>query len=92
MRKLDNDVSDWYVYMVRCADDSLYTGITRDVEKRVDEHNCSDQLGAKYTRFRRPVKLVYQETLPSRSTATRREYEIKHLSRQEKESLISKIK
>ena len=88
MRKLDNDVSDWYVYMVRCADDSLYTGITRDVEKRVDEHNCSDQLGAKYTRFRRPVKLVYQETLPSRSAATRREIEIKGLSRQEKESLI----
>ena len=91
MRKLKNAVSDWYVYMVRCADDSLYTGIARDVEKRVDEHNCSDQLGAKYTRFRRPVKLVYQETLDSRSAATRREIEIRRLSRQKKESLISEM-
>ncbi len=81
-------MSDWYVYIVRCADDSLYTGIAMDVEKRVDEHNYSDKLGARYTRFRRPVKLVYQETLDSRSAAAKRETEIKGLSRQEKESLI----
>ena len=89
---MEKSVPDWYVYIVKCADDSLYTGIARDVEKRVDEHNCSDQLGAKYTRFRRPVKLVYQEALDSRSAATRREIEIKCLSRQEKESLISEMK
>lgn len=83
-------MSDWYVYIVRCADDSLYTGIARDVGRRVDEHNCSDQLGARYTRFRRPVKLVYQETLYSRSDAARRESDIKGLSKQEKESLIER--
>ncbi len=92
MRKLENAVSDWYVYIVKCADDSLYTGIARDVEKRLDEHNCNDQLGAWYTRFRRPVNLVYKETMASRSVAARREFEIKRLSRQEKESLITKMK
>lgn len=81
---------DWYVYIVRCADDSLYTGIARDVGKRLDEHNHSDQLGARYTRYRRPVKLVYQETLVSRSEAARRESAIKRLSREEKELLIVK--
>lgn len=92
MRKLENAVSDWYVYIVRCADDSLYTGIARDVEKRVDEHNYNDQLGAWYTRFRRPVNLVYKETMASRSVAARRESEIKRLKRQGKESLITEMK
>lgn len=85
-------MSDWYVYIVRCADDSLYTGIARDVEKRLDEHNGNDKLGAWYTRFRRPVNLVYKETMASRSVAARRESEIKRLSRQEKESLITEMK
>ncbi len=85
-------MSDWYVYIVRCADDSLYTGIARDVEKRLDEHNGNDKLGAWYTRFRRPVNLVYKETMASRSVAARRESEIKRLSRQEKESLIMEMK
>ena len=76
--------------MVRCSDNSLYTGIAKDVERRVSEHNSSNKLGAKYTKARRPVALVYQEACESRSTATRREYEIKLLSRLEKEELFSR--
>ena len=83
-------MSAWFVYMVRCGDNSLYTGIAKDVDRRIHEHNSNDKLGAKYTKARRPVALVYQETCESRSTATRREYEIKLLSRQEKEELFSK--
>jgi len=82
-------MSHWCVYIVRCADNSLYTGIAKDVERRVDEHNHSDLLAAKYTRPRRPVKLVYQETHPDQSRATKRESEIKQLNRQEKEILIA---
>ncbi|MCK5499010.1 MAG: GIY-YIG nuclease family protein [Gammaproteobacteria bacterium] len=83
-------MSAWFVYMVRCGDNSLYTGIAKDVERRIHEHNNDDTLGAKYTKARRPVALVYQEACESRSTATRREYEIKLLSRLEKEELFSR--
>jgi putative endonuclease len=86
-----SDISDkehWYVYIVKCSDDSLYTGITRDVERRVQEHNCNNMQGAKYTRARRPVFLVYQELLCSRSRAMKRECEIKRLQKIEKETLI----
>ena len=79
---------NWYVYIVKCADDTLYTGITMDVGRRIVEHNNDDLYGAKYTRGRRPVCLVYQELLDSRSAAARRESEIKQLSRVEKETLI----
>jgi len=82
----------WFVYIVRCADDSLYTGIARDVKRRVEEHNCSDKLGARYTRQRRPVSLAYLETFDSRSGAACREYEIKSLGRPEKERLIERYK
>ena len=82
-------MSDWFVYIVRCADNSLYTGITIDVERRIHEHNSDDGPGAKYTKARRPVVLVYQEACDSRSAASKREYEIKQLSRQEKEELFS---
>ena len=82
----DNDT--WFVYILRCADDSLYTGITLDVDKRLDQHNGLDKNGAKYTQARRPVKLVYQESSTSRSAACKREYAIKSLSKTEKESLI----
>ncbi len=78
----------WYVYILQCADNSLYTGITVDVERRVDEHNSSNKLGAKYTRVRRPVKLVYSEKLKNRSLAAKREYEIKQLKREDKEKLF----
>ena len=81
-------MNDWFVYIVRCADDSLYTGITKDVNRRIQEHNEGDKLAAKYTRARRPVVLVYQETCESRSVATKREIEIKKLSREEKEEFL----
>lgn len=80
--------SNWYVYILRCADDSLYTGITLDIEKRLREHNGLIQNGAKYTQSRRPVELVYKEVMSSRSEASRREYMIKKLKRTEKEQLI----
>ena len=81
----------WFVYMIRCSDDSLYTGMTKDVERRVAEHNKDDVLGARYTRTRRPMKLVYQEGLNTRSKAAKREGEIKRLRRKEKEVLISSL-
>ena len=74
--------------MVRCADDSLYTGIATDVERRVGEHNSTGNLSAKYTRARQPVKLVYSETADSRSEASKREYRIKRMSKAAKENLV----
>lgn len=79
----------WSVYMVRCADDSLYTGIARDVARRIEEHNTDNLLAANYTRSRRPVTLVYSEAVATRSAAARREYQIKQLSRREKEALLA---
>jgi len=79
----------WYVYILRCADNSLYTGITTDVNRRLEEHN-SHTLGAKYTRGRRPVELVYREKKQSRSEALKREHAIKKLSKQEKEALVDR--
>ncbi len=81
-------MSDWYVYMLRCADGSLYTGITTDPARRVHEHNSCSKLGARYTRARRPVRIVYQECAQSRAQAARRESEIKRLTRLAKEALI----
>ncbi len=81
-------MNDWYIYIVRCADDSLYTGITKNVDRRIQEHNAGDKSAAKYTRARLPVVLVYQETCESRSTATKREIEIKLLSRKDKKLLL----
>ena len=78
----------YYVYMVQCADKTLYTGIATELERRVKEHNESDK-GAKYTRVRRPVKLVYSESYPDRSSASKREYEIKKkMTRVEKLKMI----
>ena len=71
---------------MRCADETLYTGIARDVTKRIHEHNHT-QLAARYTRARRPVVLVYSESCDSRSQALRREIAIKKLSRRDKEQL-----
>ena len=79
----------WQVYIVRCADDSLYTGIARDLNRRIAEHNADNGPGASYTRSRRPVKLVYQEAAADRSMASKREYQIKQLSRAEKLALIA---
>ena len=80
--------STWFVYVVRCSDDSLYTGITTDINRRIEEHNTSNK-GAKYTRTRRPVKLEYKEIYVDRSTASKREYTIKKLTRKQKLNLIS---
>lgn len=77
----------WHTYILQCADETLYTGITTDLIRRVDEHNHSDK-GAKYTRARRPVTLVYSESCVSRSTASSREFELKKLSRKQKLALI----
>jgi putative endonuclease len=78
----------WNVYLVRCSDGSLYTGIAMDVARRVIEHNTSDVLAARYTRARRPVMLVYQEKCDTRSAASKREYEIKQMGKKEKLMLI----
>ncbi|RBP53271.1 GIY-YIG nuclease family protein [Arenicella xantha] len=80
---------NWVVYVLRCADDSLYTGITKDIERRIYEHNECDQKGAKYTRARRPVKLVYQEPHEDRASASQREHAIKQLSRSQKLGLVN---
>ena len=82
-------VDDWTVYILRCSDNSLYTGITRDLNRRLDEHNHNDRLAAAYTRSRRPVKIVYQESHLNRSTAGKREAIIKKMKKGEKERLIT---
>jgi len=79
----------WYVYMVRCSDDTLYAGIAKDLAKRLKAHN-EGRDGAKYTRTRRPVRLVYQEAFPSRSLAAKREYQLKKMDRAAKQQLIEK--
>ena len=77
----------WFVYMLKCSDETLYTGITIDLNRRVDEHNNSSK-GAKYTRTRRPLKLLYFEEHKDKSSASKREHEIKKLSRAKKLELI----
>lgn len=80
---------EWYLYILRCKDGSLYTGITVDLEKRLAAHRSGK--GAKYTRGRAPLELVYTEKCPDHSTALRRELEIKGLAREEKEKLVMQI-
>jgi putative endonuclease len=77
----------YHLYIVECADRTLYTGITVNLTRRIKEHNNS-KLGSKYTSARRPVKLVYAKKFRNRSTAAREEYRIKQLSKQEKLRLI----
>ena len=77
-------MEEWHVYVLRCRDGSLYTGVTMDPARRLREHNGEMQGGARYTRSRRPVQLVWQEGCTSRSVALRREAEIRALSRQQK--------
>ncbi|MHB1038470.1 MAG: GIY-YIG nuclease family protein [Pirellulales bacterium] len=78
--------NDWFVYLLRCGDGSLYTGITKDISRRCGQHNAG--IASRYTRSRLPVALVYQEPQASRSVALKREATIKAMSRLEKESLI----
>ncbi|AMY05702.1 GIY-YIG nuclease family protein [Staphylococcus condimenti] len=78
----------YFIYIVRCRDGSLYTGYTNDVTARVEKHNAGK--GAKYTKTRRPVKLVYQETFETKSEAMKREYQIKTYTRVQKLQLIER--
>ncbi|GGK57905.1 MULTISPECIES: GIY-YIG nuclease family protein [Haloarcula] len=78
--------SPYHVYVLRCSDNTFYTGYTTDVERRVREHDAGD--GAKYTRGRTPVELIHVESFDSQSDAMSREYEIKQYSRAEKERLV----
>lgn len=78
-----------YTYMVKCGDGSLYTGYTTDVQRRTREHNLGR--GAKYTRSRRPVSLVYYEEYETKTEAMRREYNLKQLTREEKLKLVNEF-
>ena len=78
----------WYVYILRCGDDTLYTGITNDLARRLKAHNAGT--ASKYTRVRRPVDMVYQEEVETKGDALRREYQIKTMSRIQKQALIKK--
>jgi putative endonuclease len=83
-----NKTKTWWVYFLRCSDNSLYAGVTTDIHRRIDEHNNS-KLGAKYTRARRPVALAYLEKADNKSIACQKEYQIRHLSKLKKEKLVS---
>ena len=76
----------WIIYILKCKDQSLYTGITNDIDKRIEKHISGN--GSKYLRGRLPIKLVYEEIALNRSEATKREVEIKKLNKKEKQFLI----
>lgn len=82
---------NYWVYILCCSDGTLYTGITTDLERRVAEHNGINDKGAKYTRTRRPVEVVYSAECADRSEATKEEMRIKKLSRKEKDVLINEL-
>ena len=88
---MTNNEKNWFVYILKCSDQTLYTGVTTDLQRRVEEHNSSKQ-GARYTAARRPVNLIYHENAESRSAAQQREHQIKSLSRPEKQQLIAAYK
>lgn len=78
----------WYVYFLRCNDNSLYAGITTDIDRRLHEHNHT-KLGAKYTRAKRPVTLAFIESALNKSIASKREYQLRKLKKIQKEQLVS---
>ena len=78
----------WYVYLLRCKDNSLYAGITTNIDRRLHQHNHT-KLGAKYTRAKRPVTLAFIETATNKSKASKREYQLKQLTKTQKEQLVS---
>lgn len=80
-------MSEWFVYIIRCSDQSLYTGITTDLSRRLDEHNHKIN-GAKYTRIRRPVSLVWSQACTDRSDASKKESAIKKLRKLKKEQMV----
>ena len=77
----------WFLYVLLCSDGSYYTGVTTDVERRLKEHNTSHR-GAKYTKTRRPVKVIYLTPFGDRSSAQKAEYDFKKLTRKQKEKII----
>jgi putative endonuclease len=87
---MENPNKKWYVYILQCSDDTLYTGITTDVNRRLNEHNKG--IGAKYTKTRLPVVLLAVYEAETRSEASKEEYRIKQLNRNEKLKLINKTK
>jgi putative endonuclease len=87
MNQADTESQRWQVYILRCADQTLYTGVARDLPARLQAHNAGR--GAKYTRSRLPVELIHTEAAADRGAALRREHEIKSLSRNEKQALVT---
>ena len=83
-------MSRWFLYIVECSDGSYYTGITTNIERRLLEHNCNNKKGAKYTRSRRPVNLIYSEEYKDRSAASKKECMIKKKTKKEKIKFILK--
>jgi putative endonuclease len=81
-------VKKWFLYILRCSDGTLYTGVTTDISRRLNEHNTSKR-GSKYTRTRRPVELVYYVDFENQSTAQVAEYNFKQLTRKQKEKVIN---
>ncbi len=81
-------IREWYLYALLCSDGTYYTGVTTDLQRRLNEHNTSRR-GAKYTRTRRPVKLVYSKYFVDRSSAQKAEYQFKQLTRRQKEKTIN---
>lgn len=86
---MKDEQKNWYIYIVKCADNSFYTGIAQNIVRRINEHNTSNSIGSKYIRNRRPVILVYKEVTHSKSLALKREAEIKRLSRKIKNQIIN---
>jgi len=87
--KVEKQTDTWYLYVVRCDDDSLYCGISTDVERRFQEHQSMGAKTAKYLRGRGPLILVYKETIGTRSEAQKAEYEFKQLSKNQKEKILN---
>ncbi len=85
---MPKETNPWFIYLLRCIDNSLYAGITTDIKRRVQQHNHCNKQGAKYTRVRRPVELAYLEKTTDRSSASQREYQLKQLTKAEKEQLV----
>ena len=90
MVQLDAEKAEWYLYMIRCHDGALYTGISNDVTRRFEKHRETGKLGAKYLRGRGPLELVFQKKIGSKSSALKMEQKIKQLSKLQKETIIHK--
>ncbi|MEE4202279.1 MAG: GIY-YIG nuclease family protein [Halieaceae bacterium] len=90
MEKLSDTGNPWYVYLLRCADGSLYAGVSNNLQRRLRQHNGDLAGGARYTRGRRPVTLVWSEPAADRVAAQRREQAVKRLTRRQKERLVGR--